>query len=250
MGLIKTKQELDVIVESGKILSEAKKILVKEIKPGVTLAQLDQIAESEVKKLGGESAFPRVPGYKWTTCINVNDGLVHGIPGKYVIREGDKISVDIGVYLRGFYTDSAFTVGVSPVSESVSKFIEFGKRALAGGISEAKDGNHIGDISRAIEDALRIGGYNPVYMFTGHGVGQDLHEEPAIPCFLSGKVEETPLIRPGMVLAIEAIYTEGKPTIKIDQDGWTARTIDGKMGGLFEETLIVTERGPQVVTNG
>lgn len=248
MSLVKTAEETAIIKEAGGVLAKVKEIVAQKIQPGITFAQLDKIAESEIKRLGGRPAFKRVPGYKWTTCINVADGVVHGIPGEYKVRPGDKVSVDIGVYLKGFYTDSAFTVGVPPISPRLEKFLGVGRAAEEHAIKEARAGNRIGHISKAIEDTLRSQGFSPVYMFTGHGVGRELHEEPAIPCFLNGKIEDTPEIKPGMVLAIEAIYAEGHPDIVIGEDSWTARTQDGTMGGLFEETVVITDHDPLVVT--
>lgn len=245
---IKTQEEIAVIQEAGQMLAKVKEAVRNAIEPGVTLAYLDEISEKKIIELGGEPAFKKVPGYKWTTCINVNDGVVHGIPGDYVLQKGDKVSVDAGVYLNGFYTDAAFTVAVPPVLAKLQKFIDVGREALDRAIGDARPGNRIGHISKKIDETLRAYGYSPVYIFTGHGVGRGLHEEPAIPCFFSGKIENTPLICEGMVLAIEPIYTEGRPDLVIDADGWTARTRDGKMGGLFEETVVVTSSAPQIVT--
>lgn len=245
---IKTPGEIEIITEAGKILAKTKEKIRESIQSGITLIELDRIAQEEIEGLGGEPAFKKVPGYKWTTCINVGDGVVHGIPNNYEVGPGDKVSVDVGVYLNGFYTDSAFTVGISPVSEKTQQFIDGGLEALEQAMKEVKPGNRIGHVSKKIEDVLRSHGFSPVYMFTGHGVGRELHEEPAIPCFLTGGIENTPLIKEGMVLAIEPIYTEGGPEIVIEPNGWTARTRDGKMGGLFEETVVVESRGPQIVT--
>lgn len=245
---IKTQEEIAVIKKAGRMLAIVKDTVRDEIRPGVTLAYLDGIAEKKVFELGGEPAFKKVPGYRWTTCINVNDGVVHGIPGDYVVKAGDKISVDVGVYLNGFYTDSAFTMGVPPVSAKLKKFIDAGSEALDLAIAEVRPGNRIGHISKKIDETLRGYGYCPVYIFTGHGVGRDLHEEPVIPCFFSGKIEDTPLIQEGMVLAIEPIYVESSPELVIDGDGWTARTRDGKMGGLFEDTVVVAGGACEIVS--
>ena len=245
---IKTKEEIEVIKEAGRILARVKEVIKEKIVPGVTFAQLDSLAEGEILKLGAEPGFKRVYDYKWTTCINVGDGVVHGIPGDYSVGPGDKISVDVGAFYKGFYTDSAFTVGVPPVSIATKKFIEAGQRALGDAIGVARPGKRIGHISQAMERVLIEEGFSPVVMFTGHGVGRNLHEEPSIPCFLRGNILETPKILSGMVLAIESIYTEGSPDIKISRDGWTAQTRDGRMGGLFEETVVVTDQGTLVVT--
>lgn len=247
---IKTEKELGIIIEAGKRLAQVKSVIRENIKPGVTLFWLDKLAEKEIKKIPGmEPAFKRVYGYKWTTCINLNEGLVHGIPNAAEIEPGDKVSVDIGIWHKGMNTDSAFSVAVDPVSETLQKFIQTGKLTLERAIEKAMTGNRIGHISRTIHESLKSAGYWPSLMFTGHGVGKDLHEEPSIPCYWAGEVQESAVIRPGMVLAIEVIYSEGKPEVEIGSDGWTARLKDGKIGGLFEETVIITENGPVVVTS-
>ncbi|MBI2405877.1 type I methionyl aminopeptidase [Candidatus Microgenomates bacterium] len=245
---IKNPQEIEIIAQAGKKLAHVKEVVANHIKPGITLATLNRVAEEEIRRSGAEPAFQRVYGYKWATCINVNNGVVHGIPNDYKVNSGDKVSVDVGIYYRGFNTDSAFTVGVPPVSAQLSRFIETGKKALKNAIHSARPGKKVGDISQTLEQVLRGAGYSPVRMFTGHGVGRELHEEPVIPCFLEGKIENTPALSAGMVLAIEAIYTEGTPDIIIEEDKWTARTKDDKMGGLFEETVAITKNGPVILT--
>lgn len=246
---IKTEKELGIIIEAGKALYQVKNVIRGHIKPGITLAELDKIAEREIRKNPGmEPGFKRVYDYKWATCINVNDGLVHGIPDSYEIQPGDKVSVDVGIWYKEMNTDSAFTVGVNPISEPLEKFISTGRLTLERAIEQVQPGKRVGHISRTIHESLSGAGYWPSLMFTGHGVGKNLHEDPPIPCYFVGNVENTLVIRPGMVLAIEVIYSEGKPEVKIDPDRWTARLKDGKMGGLFEETVIVSENGPFVAT--
>lgn len=245
---VKTPQEIEIIKEAGKMLMRVKEVVRGKIKPGVTLAELDRIGELEIEKLGAEAAFKRVRGYKWATCINVGEGVVHGIPNGYKVKPGDKVSLDVGIYWKGFNVDSAFTLGVPPVSLELKRFIEAGKAALERAIKNACQGNRVGHISWAIERVIKGRGYSSVGQFSGHGVGRKLHEEPAIPCFLSGEVRDTPIIKKGMVLAIEAIYTAGSGEVVIREDGWTAEAIDGKMGGLFEETVVITEGRPLVVT--
>lgn len=248
MITIKTPKEIEIIKEAGKKLAQVKRVVASNIKPGIKLLELDRIADSEIVKLGAEAAFKRVYGYKWATCININEGVVHGIPNDCRVRAGDKVSVDVGIYFKGFNVDSAFTFGVKPVDKDLARFINIGKTALDKAIKEARVGNRVGHISVAIEKVIKGAGYSPVRLFTGHGVGADLHEEPIIPCFLYGKVSDTPKLSQGMVLAIEAIYTEGNFEVVIELDNWTARTQDGKMGGLFEETVVVTNKEPLIVT--
>lgn len=245
---IKTPEELEIIKEAGKKLARVKTEVARYIKPGITLIELDNIADREIANQGAQAAFKKVCGYKWATCINLNDGVVHGIPGGQKIKEGDKVSVDVGIYYKGFNVDSAWSQGVPIVSRELSRFIKTGRETLEASIEQALPGKRIGHISQAMSKALRSGGCSPVFVFSGHGVGSELHEEPAIPCFFNGVVEDTPEIKTGMVLAIEAIYTVGNGKVKISEDGWTAVTVDGTMGGLFEETIIVTDDGPIVTT--
>lgn len=248
MIIIKTPEEIEIMHEAGKMLARVKDVVHAHIRAGITLRELDEIAEAEIIAQGGEPAFKRVYDYKYATCINVNDGVVHGIPDNYVVQVGDKVSVDVGVFYNGFNTDSAFSVAVKPVTRELSEFVETGKKLLDAAIVQAKPGNRVGHISKTIHEGLKEAGYSPSAMFTGHGVGRDLHEDPAIPCFFYGNLENTPLLKEGMVIAVEVIYCEGKPDVKIGSDGWTARTKDGKMGGLFEETVAILANGPKVLT--
>ncbi|MBI3290276.1 type I methionyl aminopeptidase [Candidatus Microgenomates bacterium] len=248
MIIIKTPEEIEIMHEAGKMLARVKDVVHSHIRAGITLAELDEIAEAEMIAQGGEPAFKRVYGYKYATCINVNDGVVHGIPNNYEVQSGDKVSIDAGVFYEGFNTDSAFTVAVEPVTRELAKFVETGKKLLDEAIAQAKPGKRVGHISKVIHEGLKKAGYSPSMMFTGHGIGRDLHEDPAIPCFFAGNLENTPLLKEGIVIAVEVIYCAGSPDIKISSDGWTARTKDGKIGGLFEETVAITKDGPQVLT--
>lgn len=245
---IKTEEEIEIIKKAGKKLAKVKEILKTNIKAGVTLLELDQIAQREIRKLGGEPAFQKVPKYKWATCINVNEGLVHGIPTKRALQPGDKVSVDVGIWYRGMNTDSAFTMGVKPVPQEVARFIAIGRETLGAAINQVRPGSRIGHISKMIHEGLTKAGYSPSRAFAGHGVGRQLHEEPVIHCFFENYLSDTPLIKPGMVFAIEVIYCQGGPDFEIANDGWTAFLKDGKIGGLFEETVIVTEDEPIVAT--
>ncbi len=164
-----------------------------------------------------------------------------------VFRKGDVVSVDVGIYYKGFHTDTSFSVGLD-LSPENKKFLSIGQNALEKAISRAKAGNHIFDISEAIESAVEASGYTPIKALVGHGVGRELHEDPQIPCFVPGRIEDSPEIKPGMVLAIEVMYAQGKDAVEIAKDGWTIRMRDGKISGLFEETIAVTEKGPKVLT--
>lgn len=249
MIIPKTPQEIEIMKEGGKKLLEVKETLRKAVKPGVTLLELDQLAESKIKELGGESSFKKVRGYYWSTCINVNDGVVHGIPAPVKIIDGDKVSVDVGMFYKGFHTDTSFSMVAGTADPKVQHFLDVGRKALKKAVEATQAGNHVADISIAMQDVLLEAGYSPVRALTGHGVGKQLHEEPQIPCFWPENSSLGDKIPVGAVLAIEAIYTLGEPDLVISgEDKWTISTRDGKMAGLFEETVAVTDKGPLVLT--
>lgn len=245
----KNKDEIEKMSQGGKILAEVKRALAKEIKVGHTPLDLEKQANDLIYSSGAEPSFKRVHGYHWATCINVNDGVVHGIPNERKFREGDIVSVDVGVYYRGFHTDSAFTVPISPVSGNTQEFLSTGELALKKSISKAVANGKISDISKTIQKVLESAGFSPSRDLTGHGVGEKLHEPPFIPCFWEDKTMQDYIIPSGATLAIEVIYCLGSPQIRISQeDGWTISTKDGKIAALFEETVAVTAGAPQVLT--
>lgn len=240
-------EEIELIRQSGKITTKALKSVLDKVQIGVTTLELDQLAEKLIRDAGGEPSFMLEHGYKWTTCMNVNDMVVHGIPTDYKLQKGDRLGVDLGTVYKGFHSDASWTVEVG--SNNLEKFLKTGEKALELAIKACVVGNHIGDISKAMEDAIRAGAYSPVKQLVGHGVGRKLHEDPEIPCFVRGKIENTPLIKEGMVLAIEAIYNEGKSeVVYLNNDGWTIVTKDATVSGLFEHTVVVTKNGPEIVT--
>ncbi len=246
---IKTPQEIKIMAEGGEKLARVKNALKEAVKAGVTASQIEELAVKLIKEEGAEASFKRVPGYSWATCISVNEGLVHGIPvSTLVFKKGDIVSVDVGIYYKGFHTDTSISVGISESSEN-RKFLSVGQETLNKAIKAAVPGNHIYDISKVIEDSLKSAGYTPIKALVGHGVGHELHEDPQIPCFLPGSVEESPKIESGMVLAIEVMYAQGKDSVEIAEDGWTIRMRDGKISGLFEDTVAVTDKGPRVLTH-
>lgn len=240
--------QLQAMRAGGKKLSRIRDELLVAIKPGISLSQLDILAETLITQTGGQPAFKQVPGYHWTTCINVNAGVVHGIPDSYILRQGDIVSLDIGLYYQGFYTDTSVSIGVGQISPEAVRFLQAGRVALKTAINTAKPGYHVGHISQALETSLRKYGYQPITTLTGHGIGRQLHQFPPIPGFLTGDITTTPKLEPGMTLAIEAIYTQGNPEVITEADGWTITTRDGKLAGLFEETVAVTPSHPLVLT--
>lgn len=247
---IKTQAEIDRMREGGRRLAWVLEETLKAVRPGVSLKKLDQLAESLIEKQKGKPSFKMVKNYHWATCINVNEGVVHGIPGDYRLKKGDFVSLDIGLFYKGRHADMARTIRVGDGKRETDKnnFLKAGAQALVEAIKVAKEGNQLGHISRAIEGEIKKAGFNPVKALTGHGVGKKLHEEPQIPCYLEGKIEKTPRLFSGMVLAIEVIYTQGKTDIVLDADGWTVKTADNKLAGLFEDTVLVLSKSGEALT--
>lgn len=250
---IKTLADIKKMQRGGKILAEVIYYVLENARPGVSELELEKLAEELIIKKGGYPGFKKVQGYKFATCISTNDVIVHGIPGNYRLKEGDVFGVDCGVYLDGFFTDMSETIRVQSSklkveSDEVDKFLETGKRALNEAIKQAKVGNRIGHISKTIQDIVEGSGYSMVRELIGHGVGKQLHEEPEVPGYLIRKIEDTPLLREGMTIAIEVIYNMGSKDIKYDKDGWTIKTKDGSLSGLFERTVAIANDGPVILT--
>ena len=251
---IKNEQEIKIMTVSGHILAETLFEVLKHVKPGVSEIELDKLADKLIVEKGGEPGFKKVKGYHHATCISTNDVVVHGIPSDYRLKEGDVIGIDCGVYYKGFHTDMSETVRVKSQkskvkNDQVDKFLETGKKALEEGIKAAKLGNHVGDISKAIQDIVEGEGYSIVRSLVGHGVGRDLHEEPEVPGYLAENIEKTSVLRKGMTIAVEVIYNMGKNEIVLaNDDGWTIKTKDGNFSGVFERTIAITENGTVVLT--
>ena len=252
---IKTKRDLEKMRKGGKILAEVISEVLNKAKSGVIELELEKIAEELIIKKGGYPGFKKVERYKFATCISTNDVIVHGIPGSYSLKEGDVFGVDCGVYYEGFFTDMSETIKVKgsklkaqSLNDEVNKFLETGRLALNEAIKKAVVGNRVGDISKTIQNIVESNGYSVVRELIGHGVGERLHEEPEVPGFLVGKIENTPLLKEGMTIAIEVIYNMGKPGIRYSNDQWTIKTQDGSLSGLFERTVAVTGNGPEVLT--
>ena len=231
---------------SGKICSEALKKVLENVKVGMTCSQLDQIAKDEIEKRNAKSSFMTVEDYKWTICTTINDQVVHGIPSERSLKSGDILGIDIGALYKDFHSDMAISVGIGQITESAKKFLEIGKQTLMHAVKQAKIGNTIGDISSIIQRGIEGAGYSIVKSLTGHGVGRNLHEEPMVPGF--GKEGTGHRIAENMVLAIEVIYAQGSGEVKLEKDNWTISTVDGSLGGLFEQTVAITKNGPIVLT--
>jgi methionyl aminopeptidase len=248
---IKTPQELKIMQIGGQMLAETLREVCAHVQPGVSELELDTLADKLIKEKGGEPGFKKVEGYHHSTCISTNEVVVHGIPSAYVLKEGDIIGIDCGVFYQGFHTDMSETVRVgNQKSDEMDKFLRVGKEALEAGIAQAKLGNHVGDISKAIQDIIEVqNGYSVVRSLVGHGVGRELHEDPEVPGYLRGKIEKTPELKEGMVIAVEVIYNMGGPDLAFaNNDGWTLQSKDGSLAGLFERTLAITANGPLIIT--
>jgi methionyl aminopeptidase len=247
---IKTPKELEIMKKSGHILAETLCELEAVLKPGMTELELDKLAEELIIKKGGQSGFKKVPGYNYTLCVSTNDEVVHGIPTNYAFREGDLIGIDCGVYLDGFFTDMAETIKIPNGKKDESdKFLSIGKKALDEAIKIAKAENRVGHISKTIQDIVEGNGYSIVQTLVGHGVGKKLHEEPEIPGFVWGEIKDTPVLKPGMTLAIEVIYNMGiADVVRTKGDDWTIKTKDGSLSSTFERTIAVANSVPLILT--
>lgn len=241
---IKTPQEIDIMRESGKIAAVALKNVLAAVKVGTTLKELDKIAEKTILDAGAKPSFKMVEDYPFTTCLNINAGVVHGIPNNYALKRGDLLSIDLGAYYKGFHSDLSWTLEIETNNEQ--KFLDTGKKALEAGIFNATVGNHVGDISNAIQVAVERAGYSVSRDLVGHGVGKELHEDPYVAGY--GKKGSGPLLKEGMVLAIEVIYQKGKPKLVLEKDNWTLSTADNSLSGLFEQSVAITKNGPIVLT--
>ncbi len=241
---IKTPQEIQIMREGGKISYKALLEVLKNIRVGITTLELDKIAEQVILSSGAQCSFKTVEDYKFTTCININEGIVHGLPNKYKVKKGDLVSIDLGALYKGFHTDLSYTVEVETHNEDV--FLHTGKLALEAGIAQCKVGNTVGDIGHAIESIIKSKGYSVSRELVGHGIGRELHEDPYIPGY--GRQGKGALIQEGNVFAIEVIYQKGSPDLKIDRDGWTYKTADNSLSGLFESTVAIVNGMPEVLT--
>lgn len=247
---IKNSSEIKIMEEGGKILAEVLYETLKHARPGVSEQKLDELADKLILKRGAFPAFKKVDGYKNATCVSTNSVVVHGVPTEYPLKDGDVFGLDCGVFYRGFNTDMSETVIIgSSKDEGVHKLLKTGQTALNLAIKQAVVGNRIGNISKAIQDTIEGEGYSVVRSLIGHGVGKSLHEDPEVPGFLDRKIEETPLLKAGMTIAIEVIYNMGGPEVEYDtSDNWTIRTQDESISGLFERTVAILERGPKILT--
>lgn len=242
------KAKIAAMREGGKILGEVRETLLAAVKVGVTAEELEKLAQQLIKKHPGVTpSFQTVSGYDWATCIMKNEEVCHGIPRDKVVEDGDIVTIDVGVLYKGYHTDTTGTVAVGEVSQQVENFLASGKKALAAAIDQARAGNSVWDVSRAMQKVIEKAGYHMVFQLTGHTIGKHLHEEPYIPCVAQRRDKKVKLIE-GQTIAIEPMYTLGNPYLVCEPDGWTYRTEDRSFAAMFEHTVLITNSEAEVLT--
>ena len=246
MILRKSQQEIEGMARAGEVVVDALAMIGEELKPGISMLELDRLAEEFIRERGGVPTSKGYRGYPATLCISPNAMIVHGIPTEYRAREGDVISVDLGVTLDGLIADSAYTFGVGEISADAQRLLDVCREALAAGIEQAQVGNHVSDIGHAIQTVVEDAGFSVVRSLVGHGVGRAYHEDPQIPNF--GAPGRGPQLLPGMTLAIEPMINAGGPDVVMHADEWSISSADGSLSAHFEHTVAVTEAGPRVLT--
>ncbi len=233
--------------EAGRIVAAAKAKLAEAVEPGVTTTELDSIAEAEIRRQGAVPSFKGLYGFPATICTSFNEEIVHGIPSSRAAQSGDILSLDVGAVVEGFHSDSAFSVGVGEITEEQRRLIDDTRESLRAGIEQATVGNRVGDISAAVQGYAEPRGYGIVRQYVGHGIGGDLHEDPQIPNF--GLAGRGPLLREGMTLAIEPMLNLGTWKTSVMPDDWTVVTADGSPSAHFEDTLVITSNGAEVLSS-
>lgn len=243
---LKSPRELDAMRRAGRIVGKTLFRLKQAVKPGMTTADLDKMAEQWIREEGAIPAFKGYNGFPGTLCTSVNDEVVHGIPGPRILADGDIISIDAGAIVDGFYGDAAITVAVGTISDEARRLLEVTAKSLEAGIAAAKGGARLGDIGHAIQSVVEPEGFGIVRDYAGHGIGRNMHEEPQILNFGPGGTG--PILRPGLTLAVEPMINAGAHDVFTDDDGWTVKTRDGSLSAHFEHTIAITDGEPEVLT--
>jgi methionyl aminopeptidase len=246
MIIIKSHNEIALMKKAGRIVGETLLLLEEEVKPGLTTADLDRMAEEFITKHGAKPSFKGLYGFPSTLCISVNEQVIHGFPGAYVLKEGDIVSIDCGAFFDGFHGDAARTFPVGNISVNAQKLIDITKESFFQGIKFAKEGNKLSDISYGIQSYVEAAGFSVVRDFVGHGIGRKVHEDPNVPNF--GKSGKGPKLLEGMVLAIEPMINAGTHKVKTLKDGWTVVTADSSLSAHYENTVAILSEGPEILT--
>ncbi|MEC4668432.1 MAG: type I methionyl aminopeptidase [Nitrospirota bacterium] len=242
MIILKTPDEIEIMARASKLVAETLQVLKREVRPGITTDDLDKIAEDSIRSGGGVPAFKGYRNYPKTLCASVNEEVVHGIPSKRELKEGEIIGLDLGAIIDGFYGDSAMTLPVGRIPPRVAELLRVTEEALEAGIAQAIVGNRLSDVSHAIQRHAEAAGFSVVTEFVGHGIGRQLHEDPQVPNY--GKPGSGPRLQVGMVLALEPMVNMGKSGVRILDDEWTAVTKDGSLSAHFEHTIAIQASGP------
>jgi len=242
----RSEKEIDILREANQFVAEVLVTMAGLVEPGIATEELDIAAEKLIRSFGGEPSFLGYHGYPKSTCISVDEVIVHGIPGKRKLKDGDIVSMDVGVFHRGYHGDAAVTVPCGKVNAERRRLMEITDLALSKAIEASRAGNHLEDISRAVQVTSESAGFSVVRSFVGHGIGTRMHEEPQIPNFVTG--ERGPALKVGMVLAIEPMVNAGTPEVKVLRDGWTAVTADGKPSAHFEHSVVVREHEGEILS--
>jgi methionyl aminopeptidase len=245
---LKSQREIEIMARGGRILADTVKLMERSVKPGMTTADLDKIAEEFIRSHeGAKPSFKGLYNFPASICSSINNEIVHGIPSKKrVLLEGDVVSIDVGVQYEGYHTDSATTVAVGEVSEESRRLLTVTRDALDAGVLAARPGNHLGDIGAAVQQVVEAAGFSVVRDLVGHGIGTGFHEEPQVPNY--GKPKRGIRLVPGLTIAIEPMVNVGKPGIRTMPDKWTVVTVDGTRSAHFEHTVAITDNGPRVLT--
>jgi methionyl aminopeptidase len=242
----KSQQEIETMARAGAVVADTLALIEEHVHPGVTTRELDELAEEFIRSRGGVPTFKGYKGYPAATCLSPNSMVVHGIPGRTTLENGDILSVDVGVTLDGFVADSAWTFPVGAISAEAQRLLDTCKAALEAGIMEARVGNTIGDISQAVQTVTEAAGFSVIRSLVGHGVGRSMHEDPQVPNFVSSY--KGPELKEGMTIAIEPMITAGAPEVYIHDDEWSISTADASLAAHFEHTVAVTAQGPRILT--
>lgn len=240
--------KLQAMTEGGKRLGHIKSQLIEAVKPGVMPIEIDALCEKLIKEQGGKPSFKMEPGYHNSTCINVNEGMVHGIPNKIPFKPGDLVKIDMGMFYEGYHTDTATTVYIPPKNPKVVSFLQIGQDAEKAAINAALPGNTVYDLGVAMQTTVEAAGYSVIRDLTGHGIGRKMHMEPYIPCYADPHFKKH-VLSVDQTIAIETMYAMGDYHLIEDPDGWTLSTQDGSLTGYYEETVYITANGPIIITH-
>ena len=246
MITLKSSHEIDLMRRSGKITAAARALAGEMVKPGVTTQEINDAVERFIRQQGAVPSFLHYNGYPASACISVNDEIIHGIPGKRVLQEGDIVSVDVGAYIGGFHGDCAATFPCGRISPEAQRLIDVTRQSFFEGIRFAREGQRLQDISAAVQSYVEQNGFSVVREYVGHGVGAKMHEPPEIPNY--GHAGRGPRLLRGMTLAIEPMVNAGKAAIQVLPDGWTVKTVDGKWAAHYENTILITDGEPEILT--